>query len=60
MIILLTHVNTNSYPGEYEYTNVTHGFHELMSLFNNNNNDTGIYNILWENNTIHTGKDNRI
>ena len=25
-----------------------------------NNNNTGIYNILWENNTIHHGKDNII
>ena len=28
-------------------------------LFNNNNN-TGIYNIVWENNTIHNGNDNTI
>ena len=29
------------------------------SLFNNNNN-TGIYNIVWGNNTLHNGNDNTI
>ena len=30
------------------------------SIFNKNNSDTGIHNILWENNTIHNGKENTI
>ena len=32
------------------------------SLFtnNNNNNNMGVYNILWENNTIHDSKDNTV